>query len=175
MKALGSAPSSNRSLSPGEQVTMPLTALAAIAAPEPSEADRRDAQNANRVLARLVGHNRVRVQVVTDDLPPQSFILPACAVRLLTDMLGYLAQGRAVAVLPDDAELTTQQAADVLNVSRPHLVSLLERGAIPFHRAGTHRRVRFCDLLAYHARRAEESRAALDELTAQAQELGMGY
>jgi excisionase family DNA binding protein len=154
---------------------MPLTALAAIAAPEPSEADRRDARNANRALARLVGHDRVHVEAVADNLPPQSFILPAAAVRLLTDILGYLAQGRAVAVLPEDSDLTTQQAADVLNVSRPHLVSLLERGTIPFHRAGSHRRVRFGDLLAYRERRAEESRAALDELTAQAQELGLGY
>ncbi len=148
---------------------------AILATAVPGEAEQREAEQASRVLARLSGHGRVRVEAIGDDVPPQTFVLPAEAVRLLTDMLAHLAQGRAVAVLPEDAALTTQQAADMLNVSRPYLVQKLEAGAIPFHKAGTHRRVYLRDLITYRERSAARSRALLDELTQEAQDLGMGY
>lgn len=154
---------------------MATLALAPAATVQPSETDRSDAASASNALARLAGQGRVRVEAMVNGLPAQTFVLPASAVRLLTDMLAHLAQGRAVAVMPEEAELTTQQAADMLNVSRPYLVQLIESGAIPFHKTGTHRRIRLRDLLDYRERKTAGSQAALDALTAQAQELGIGY
>ena len=78
-------------------------------------------------------------------------------------------------LIPQHAELTTQQAADFLNVSRPFFVKLLEEGKLPFHKVGSHRRIYFRDLVAYKEQNINERRQAMDELAAQAQELKLGY
>ncbi|MGV2863406.1 helix-turn-helix domain-containing protein [Achromobacter sp. AGC39] len=101
--------------------------------------------------------------------------LPTSALRLLVDILAELADGNAVKVVPVHAELTTQEAADMLNVSRPHLVKLLEDGVLPFHRTGKHRRVRLADLTQYKEARDRASQEAMAELARQAQESSMGY
>ena len=115
------------------------------------------------------------IQIFDEHNRPHAVELPTSALRLLVQILSELADGNAVSVVPVHAELTTQEAADLLNVSRPHFVKLLEDGLIPFHRAGKHRRVKFADLMHYKQERQRISTEALDELAQQAQELGMGY
>jgi excisionase family DNA binding protein len=116
-----------------------------------------------------------RIQIFDDKNQAHVVELPTSALRLLADILAELADGNAVKVVPVHAELTTQEAADLLNVSRPHLVKLLESHALPFHRTGKHRRVRFADLMRYKTERDQASGQAMEALAAQAQELQMGY
>lgn len=116
-----------------------------------------------------------RIQIFDDKNQAHQVELPTSALRLLVDILAELADGNAVKVVPVHAELTTQEAADLLNVSRPHLVKLLEEGMLPFHRTGKHRRVRFADLMLFKGHRDHAGEQAMEELAKQAQELGMGY
>lgn len=99
--------------------------------------------------------------------------LPETAARLLVKILSEIAKGNAVAVVPLKPELTTQEAAELLNVSRPHLIKLLERGQIPFHKVGTHRRLRLADVLAYKRKALEERKAILRELVELNQDMGL--
>lgn len=98
--------------------------------------------------------------------------LPTSALTLLMSILGELAAGNAVQIVPVQAELTTQEAANILNVSRPHMVKLLEEGHLPFHKTGRHRRVLFADLMQYKEQRENESMQAMQELTDRSQEFG---
>lgn len=116
-----------------------------------------------------------RIQIFDDQNQPHPIDLPTSALRLLVEILAELAEGNAVEVVPIHTELTTQEAADLLNVSRPHLVKLLEAGALPFHKTGKHRRVRFADLMRFKEQRDRTSGQAMAELAQQAQALGMGY
>lgn len=98
--------------------------------------------------------------------------LPTSALTLLMGILGELAVGNAVQVVPVHAELTTQEAANILNVSRPHMVKLLEEQKLPFHKTGRHRRVLFADLMRYKEQRDNESNLAMQALADQSQDLG---
>ncbi len=97
------------------------------------------------------------------------------AYVLLVKVLEEMSKGNGIMVMPIHAELTTQQAADFLNVSRPFLIGLLEKGELPFRTVGRHRRVRLEDMMKYKKLNDEKRLAALDELVAQAQELNLGY
>jgi excisionase family DNA binding protein len=143
----------------------------------PTKADARQAKESLQRISQLdtTGMSDMSFRVQNDDQLGAEIILPASALRLLKDILAEMAQGHAVALLPLQAELTTQQAADLLQVSRPYLIGLLEERKIPFRLVGQHRRVRLEDLLVYKRKDDEDRSRAADELTADAQELGIGY
>lgn len=143
-----------------------------IVSPDPSEQDKlvelreqlaRMAAQQGRAVARLVGPDGIEAEV------------PASAFAALQAAVRDMAQGLTITLIPHDKELTTREAADILNVSRPFLVKLLDRGDIPSHRVGTHRRVRVEDVLAYREVRAARRREKLRELTELSEQLAGGY
>ena len=142
----------------------------------PTEQESRLARvSGRRLAAHLRERSKVSIQVMEDDQSSETVEIPATAYRLLVDILSEMANGKALTLLPVNAELTTQQAADLLNVSRPYLVSLLEEKHLPFHKVGTHRRILFQDVMDYKHRIDSARLVTLEELAAQAQELEMGY
>ena len=141
----------------------------------PTEQESAQARESSRVLSTYARRTESLQVQLSDDDHHEAISLPAGAVRLLLDLLTEMAEGNAVTLLPMHAELTTQQAADILNVSRPYLVKLLDAGTIGHRKVGTHRRVLLRDLIVYKRQVDEDRTAALEELTRQAEDLNMGY
>ncbi len=138
----------------------------------PSADDAELAAKASRQLSRA-RQEGVELRVQIDG--GETLRLPKSASNLLYHLLTEMAQGNAVTLIPVHAELTTQEAADYLNVSRPYLIRLLEEGRMKFNLVGTHRRVKFSDLEAYRKAMEDDRQRVMDELAAEAQALGMGY
>lgn len=144
----------------------------------PTPADARVAQESSLRLVKLLQARKrnIRLCLLSDDEPAETIPIPLAALGLLAEVLTEMAKGNAVTLMPIHAELTSQQAADLLNVSRPHLIELLEKGQIPHRKVGTHRRVLFQDLMAYKQKIDGARLKALEDMSALDQELGgMGY
>lgn len=142
----------------------------------PSAQDISQAKDTSRVLSQYASSKRLHLTIRSDvNNQSDDLILPGYALDLLLKILTETSKGNAVTLLPIHAELTTQEAAELLNVSRPYLVSILENGEIPFHKVGSHRRVLAKDIMAYKQEQEEKRMQALDELTQLSQDLNMGY
>ena len=141
----------------------------------PTAQDSAMARQSGQYLSRLARRDRPLIVRVKDADQERSIELPAGAVVLLMDILDAMGAGRGLTLIPENAELTTVQAAQLLNVSRPFLIGLLEAGAIPYRKVGKHRRVRMEDAITYKERTDREREAVLDKLVADAQEHDMGY
>lgn len=123
-----------------------------------------------RLLHELPDDHRASIKMGDQDL-----IVPRSSIELLRDILAGMSAGKLISIVPVSMELTTQQAADFLNVSRPYLIGLLEQKELNYTMVGTHRRIRFDDLLEYKERMVANSKAAMDELMKLSQDLGIGY
>jgi excisionase family DNA binding protein len=143
--------------------------------PTAQEAER--AKAALRLLSPLLRKKALKtVRVRANGDGPEAMIsVPKDAFELFLEILGHMANGNTVTIVPIHAELTTQQAADLLNVSRPHLISLIQEGKIPFRLVGTHRRIKFGDLLEYKRKDDARRKGIADELAAEAQKHQLGY
>ena len=142
----------------------------------PSERDTTMARDSSRQVAKLLGRSSGDLTLrVSNDGSEETIAIPFSAFKLLASILNEMAQGNAVTLIPVHAELTTQQAADILNVSRPFVIGLIESKSLPCRKVGTHRRILFSDLMQYKKKIDSDRLKVLDELAQQAQELEMGY
>jgi excisionase family DNA binding protein len=150
-----------------------MTANNVVHLPTPEEME--EAKTSSRTLAKYAGADRVHMTMRGSNGESDELVLPGHVLQMLLTVLSEMSQGNAISLIPRHQELGTQEAASILNVSRPFLVGLLENAEIPHHKVGSHRRVRLEDVLAYKERIDEQRLDALDRLTAISQDEGMGY
>jgi len=141
----------------------------------PSQAEVEDAKVTSRTLSKYADADRVQLSLRGSNGETDELVLPGHILQILLDVLSEMAQGNAVSLIPYHQEISTQDAANLLNVSRPFLIKLLENGSIPFRKVGAHRRVRLEELLAYKEKNIQQRRRALDELADLSQQEDMGY
>ena len=141
----------------------------------PDEQASNIARLSKQVLSRHITVDQPLTLKVMDAESEDSIQLPASVVTVLMDILGAMAGGQGIMLILGNAELTTGQAANVLNVSRPYLVKLLEDGEIPYRKVGKHRRVLMEDVMRYKESSDRDREIALDHLVEEAQEQNMGY
>ncbi len=130
----------------------------------PSAGERAAADQLRRVLASRGVDQEQTLTIIEDSGQPAEIVLTPGISGLLIELLRHIGTGNAVTLVPISQMLSTQQAADILNVSRPFLISLLEKDDIPHVLVGRHRRIRAEELFAYKRRRDSSRSDALDEL-----------
>jgi excisionase family DNA binding protein len=151
---------------------MPTTAIPEhVLSPDPSEQD--ELVELREQLTRIAAQRGPTARLVGPD--GNEVEIPASAFAALQAVVRAMAQGLTITLIPHDKELTTKEAADILGVSRPFLVRLLDRGEIPYHRVGTHRRLNAEDVLAYRELRAARRREQLRTLTELSEQVEGGY
>jgi excisionase family DNA binding protein len=145
--------------------------------PEEAALAQESSRSLTRFLSRGITRKEFKLRICTENEAgeEETVSIPVSAFRLLNDILTQMSQGNAVTIIPIHAELTTQQAADILNVSRPFLIEQLEKNVIRHRKVGTHRRIQFQDLMDYKKTMDRQRLETLEKLTQQAEDLDMGY
>jgi excisionase family DNA binding protein len=152
-----------------------MAGTASISSIDPGDVDAEIAgRTARRIRDYLASHpdeDPLEIHVEGDD--NEVLVVPRAGALLLAQVMATLATGQGVALVPSDTQLTTQQAADMINVSRPYLIGLLESGKIEYTKVGRHRRIAFAALREYQRHAGQRARAAADEMADLSQELGL--
>jgi len=134
------------------------------------------ARLAQRCIMEALDHSRaVSITLTSDGGEQPSVAVPPAALKLIGQLLGVLSEGRPVVLVPGKQELTTVEAANFLNVSRPFVIKEIEAGRLPHRMVGRHRRIAFDDLVAYERKMREKQRAALERMAENERELGLDY
>lgn len=141
----------------------------------PTVEDIQHAKESSRSLSKYHNVDRVNLSISGGGDTTDNIVLPGIIMQMLLDILSEVSKGNAIRVMPHKAELSTQQAANILNVSRPYLVKLLEQGDIEFKKTGTHRRILAEHVIEYKEQIDSARSKTLDELAELSQEHGMGY
>jgi excisionase family DNA binding protein len=131
------------------------------------------AREVSRALERQPGEHTLSLLVTAAEHEATTLQLPQGAASLLTEILKQMAEGNAVSLMPVEPEITTQQAANLLCVSRPYLVGMIDKGELPARMVGNQRRLPLKDVLAYRLQNQAKRRAVLDEMSALHQEMGL--
>ena len=139
----------------------------------PTDQETKAARQASAKIVPFLQQPEAAVLQVNGASPDDAVVLPARALEALKDILEIIAAGKGVAIIPQEAELTTRQAAEILNVSRPHLIKLLDSGEIPCRMVGTHRRIRRDDVMRYKVVLRQRREEMLDRLVAESQAMGL--
>jgi len=142
-----------------------MIAQSILVAPPKDEAEIKEIKE----LSAIIGDKNIKI------ITPNGYQLeiPYSILALFKNVVETLNNGNALTIIPMHKELTTQQAADILNVSRPYFIKLLETGEIPFKKAGKHRRISMIDLLEYKSKRDGTRKENLDDLAKLSQDLGL--
>ena len=141
----------------------------------PTQAEMEQAKISSRTLSKYADADRVQMSLRGSNGETDELVLPGHVIQILMGVLSEMSRGNAISLIPHHQELSTQEAANLLNVSRPYLIGLLEKGDIPFRKVGAHRRVLLTDVLTYKENVDQQRRETLAELTALSQDEGMGY
>ena len=141
----------------------------------PTQAEIEQAKISSRTLSKYADVDRVQLSLRGCNGESDDLVLPGHVLQILLNVLSEMSKGNAISLIPHHQEVSTQEAANLLNVSRPFLVGLLEKGEIPFRKVGAHRRVLLTDVIAYREKTDRLRTQALDELAALSQEEDMGY
>lgn len=147
-----------------------------ITSVKPTEKEIKLARVSSPVLSDVSSKSdQITITLNASSKKQKNIILPSSALKLLVTIIHEMAAGNTVTVLPTHTELTTQEAADLLNVSRPFLIQLLETKKIPYRKVGTRRKILLHDVLFYKAKTDTARRKVLDELANESQKLNLGY
>ena len=142
----------------------------------PSNKEAVVAEKSRRILSNYLKSNKKpALQLISKGKENTSVELPPKVLQLLIDILAQMGAGNAISLIPIHAELTTQEAADLLNVSRPYLVLLLKEGKIPYRKVGTKRRILAKDVIKFKADISKKRYKVLEKLSQMGQEMNMGY